>query len=117
MTFIVQMQIRWYYDTLAKRIKYFKEDSEGVNYMCELMDNLVLEGKEEGRREMLIENVKLMYQNGMSISNISIALNLKETTVKNIISSKNSVNTNSSNTDKMNYFEKRRSTKDKNEMK
>ena len=74
-----------YYDTLAKRIKYFKEDSEGVNYMCELMDNLVLEGKEEGRREMLIENVKLMYRNGMSISNISTMLDLKETTVKKII--------------------------------
>ena len=91
---------------LAKRIKYFKEDSEGVNYMCELMDTLVLEGKAEGRREMLIENVKLMYQNGMSISNISIALNLKETTVKKILSSKSSNSANYSNTDKMNYFEK-----------
>lgn len=94
--------------------------------MCELMDNLVLEGraegrkegKELGRREMLIENVKLMYRNGMSSSDISTMLDLKETTVKKIIASKNSSSdTNSSSADKMNYFRKRRSTKDKNEMK
>lgn len=93
--------------------------------MCELMDNLVLEGraegrkegKELGRREMLIENVKLMYRNGMSISNISIALDLAENTVKKILSSKSSNSANSSNTDKMNYFEKEWPTKDKNKMK
>lgn len=111
-----------YYNTLAKRIKYFKEDSEGVNYMCELMDNLVLEGKAEGRelgrRETLIKTAKRMYQKGMSISDISTMLDLKETTVKKIIASKNSSSdTNSSSADKMNYFGKRRSTKDKNEMK
>lgn len=93
-----------YYGTLAKRIKYFKEDSEGVNYMCELMDNLVLEGKELGRREILIKTTKRMYQKGMSISDISTMLDLKESIVEKIISSGSNSVTNSSNADKMNYF-------------
>lgn len=45
-----------------------------------------------------------MYQKGMSISDISTMLDLKESIVEKIISSGSNSVTNSSNADKMNYF-------------
>lgn len=39
------------YDVLAERVSFFKEKKEGVNQMCEILDEVKEEGKNEGRLE------------------------------------------------------------------
>ncbi|NSH56110.1 nuclease, partial [Anaerostipes hadrus] len=39
------------YDVLAERVSFFKEKKEGVNEMCEILDEVKEEGKNEGRLE------------------------------------------------------------------
>ena len=90
-----------YYPTLAQRVKYFKEDYEGVNTMCEAVreffkDELAAgealsrakgreEGREEGRAENLANNILNAYKNGRTISDIASFLCISEEKVKAIL--------------------------------
>ena len=46
------------YDVLAERVSFFKEKKEGVNQMCEILDEVKEEGKNEGKIELLVDLVK-----------------------------------------------------------
>ena len=46
------------YDVLAERVSFFKEKKEGVNQMCEILDEIKEEGKNEGKIELLVDLVK-----------------------------------------------------------
>ena len=102
-----------YYPTLAQRVKYIKEDYEGVNTMCEAVreyfkDELAAgealsrakgraegreegraegreEGKAEGRAESLITNVLNAYRKGWQIVDIADFLGISEEHVKEIL--------------------------------
>lgn len=102
-----------YYPTLAQRVKYLKEDYEGVNTMCEAVreffkDELAAgealsrakgreegraegraegreEGKAEGRAESLINNVLNAYRKGWQIVDIADFLGISEEQVKKIL--------------------------------
>lgn len=90
-----------YYPTLAQRVKYLKEDYEGVNTMCEAVreffkDELAAgealsrakgraEGREEGRAESLINNVLNAYRKGWQIVDIADFLGISEEQVKEIL--------------------------------
>ena len=45
------------YDVLAERVSFFKEKKEGVNEMCEILDEVKEEGKNEGRLEGRLETL------------------------------------------------------------
>ena len=94
-----------YYPILAQRVKYLKEDYEGVNTMCEAVreffkDELAAgealsrakgraegraEGREEGRAESLINNVLNAYRKGWQIVDIADFLGISEEQVKEIL--------------------------------
>lgn len=102
-----------YYPILAQRVKYLKEDYEGVNTMCEAVreyfkDELAAgealsrakgreegraegraegreEGKAEGRTESLINNVLNAYRKGWQIVDIADFLGISEEQVKEIL--------------------------------
>ena len=46
------------YEVLAERFSFFKEKKEGVNQMCEILDEVKEEGKNEGKIEFLVDLVK-----------------------------------------------------------
>ena len=95
-----------YYPTLAQRVKYFKEDYEGVNTMCEAVREFFKDelaagealswakgreegkeegreaGREEGRAENLANNILNAYKNGRTISDIANFLCISEEKVK-----------------------------------
>lgn len=98
-----------YYPILAQRVKYLKEDYEGVNTMCEAVreffkDELAAgealsrakgraegreegreEGRAEGRAESLINNVLNAYRKGWQIVDIADFLGISEEQVKEIL--------------------------------
>lgn len=90
-----------YYPILAQRVKYLKEDYEGVNTMCEAVreyfkDELAAgealsrakgreEGRAEGRTESLINNVLNAYRKGWQIVDIADFLGISEEQVKEIL--------------------------------
>lgn len=47
-----------HYDLLAEETKYLKENKKGVNIMCEVMEELKLEGKLESKKETAYEMYK-----------------------------------------------------------
>lgn len=52
-----------HFDTLARQVRYFKEDQKGVEIMCKEMEEL----REETKRETLLDSIK----NLMSTANVS----------------------------------------------
>ena len=45
-------------DFWCERVSFFKEKKEGVNQMCEILDEVKEEGKNEGKIELLVDLVK-----------------------------------------------------------
>lgn len=62
---------------LTKKAKYFKEDKKRVNQMCEAMEELIMDEKEE----MIIEIIKL---EKLSFEEIASASKVSLEFVKNI---------------------------------
>ena len=44
-----------YYETLADRVRYFKESKEGVTIMCKILEDMRYESWQEGRKRGLRE--------------------------------------------------------------
>ena len=44
-----------YYETLADRVRYFKESKEGVTIMCKVLEDMRYESWQEGRKRGLRE--------------------------------------------------------------
>ena len=40
-----------YYDELAERVRFFKEDKEGIAIMCKAMEDMRNESLQEGKKE------------------------------------------------------------------
>lgn len=57
-----------HYEVLADRVRYFKEDKEGIHTMCKIWEEVLEEGVEkgvkigrkEGAQENLVQNLKLL---------------------------------------------------------
>lgn len=62
---------------LADRARYFKQNDKGVRQMCKAMEELYMEGRAEGKVEMVIEMIK----NGLAIDMIA---KISKLTVENI---------------------------------
>ena len=52
-----------YDEVLADRVRYFKQDDEGVEKMCELMDNLIKDGEDRGEAKGLASAVRALMKN------------------------------------------------------
>ena len=76
MIFIKQTQIK-YYNPLADRVRYFKEDSEGVMKMCKISEDLINEGK--------AEIIAKMISNGLSYEEISQYIGLSVEEIKELV--------------------------------
>lgn len=56
-----------YYDLLAGRVRYFKEDKEGVHTMCKIFEDygkeIAREVTREVTKEKLLEHLKMLMKN------------------------------------------------------
>ena len=52
-----------YYETLADRVRFFKESKEGVTIMCKVLEDMRYEswqeGVREGKKEGITEGIKV----------------------------------------------------------
>ena len=53
-----------YSQILADEVAQYKSTEKGVSRMCRIMEELIDEGREEGRTETLLDNVRQMMKNG-----------------------------------------------------
>lgn len=71
------------YDVLAERVSFFKEKKEGVNEMCEILDEVKEEGKNEGRLEGRLETlIELVGKGKISVSEAAQMANMSEEELK-----------------------------------
>lgn len=71
------------YDVLAERVSFFKEKKEGVNEMCEILDEVKEEGKNEGRKEGRLETlIELVGDGTLSILKAAEMANMSEEELK-----------------------------------
>ena len=55
--------IDMYYNELKRSMKYFKETKEGTEKMSAIMEELRIEGREEGKAESLLQSVEQIMKN------------------------------------------------------
>ena len=53
-----------YYEVLADRVHYFKEDEEGVAIMCKVMEDMRNEAAREAEKMKAISMARLMIEDG-----------------------------------------------------
>ena len=62
------------YDVLAKRVRYFKEEKEGVDIMCKIMEDMIIEDRKEMACRMLNDGIlsleKIAEYTGLSIEEV-----------------------------------------------
>ena len=68
-----------HYDILANRVRFFKEEKEGIAVMCKAMEKMRSESLEEGRKQNMMESALRMLKAGkytleeiVSISDLSL---------------------------------------------
>ena len=62
-----------YYEVLADRVHYFKEDEKGVAVMCKVMEDMRNEAAHEAAHDKVKEKAILMLKNGkISFEEISV---------------------------------------------
>ena len=67
------------HEVLAERVSFFKEKKEGVNEMCEILDEVKEEGKNEGRKEGRLETlIELVGDGTLSILKAAEMANMSE---------------------------------------
>lgn len=68
-----------YSQILADEVAQYKSTEKGVSRMCRIMEELIDEGREEGRTETLLDNVRQMMKNGnLSLTQAMDLLGLDE---------------------------------------
>lgn len=68
-----------YSQILADEVAQYKSTEKGVSRMCRIMEELIDEGREEGRTETLLGNVRQMMKNGnLSLTQAMDLLGLDE---------------------------------------
>lgn len=62
------------YDVLAERVRYFKEEKEGVDIMCKIMEDMIIEDRKEMACRMLNDEIlsleKIAEYTGLSIEEV-----------------------------------------------
>ncbi len=53
-----------HYEELAERARYFKKDSKGVAAMCEIWEEVLQEGREEGERKTELASIRNLIVSG-----------------------------------------------------
>ena len=48
---------------LARNVRYYKDDAEGVDYMCRISKEIWEEGRQEGEQQMLVQNIRRLMEN------------------------------------------------------
>ena len=61
-----------YYQVLADRVRYFKEDEKGVTVMCKAMEDMRAEARAEGSKESSIRMAREMIKDRV-LSYVKIA--------------------------------------------
>ena len=64
-----------YYQALADRARYFKNDAEGVGVMCKLLEDMRIEAMEEGKREGIAVGIEVGKKEGIEVGKKEGALN------------------------------------------
>ena len=65
-----------YHKVLKKKTKYYKEDEEGVNFMCAIWDEVKEEGFAEGEAKAKAEAQKEKIQNIKNLLNAGVSLEM-----------------------------------------
>ena len=74
-----------HFPELAERVRYHKEDSEGVKAMCKIMEDI----KNEGRESMLTDMVVSLLKRGKSPAFIADTLEIAKEKVMSIAEANN----------------------------
>ena len=78
-----------YYDELASRVRFHKQDEKGVETMCQIIeeygDKRAAEALKQGIQQKAIEDAQSFYANGASIELISKSLYMTTEQVKEIV--------------------------------
>ena len=48
---------------LARNVRYYKDDAEGMDYMCRISEEIWEEGRQEGEQQMLVQNIRRLMEN------------------------------------------------------
>ena len=77
-----------YYDALAEKARYFKEDEKGVETMCDVLEEMRIEVakvvQEETTRQLKTESVLRWLEKGLSIEDIAYGENMSVEQVESI---------------------------------
>lgn len=71
-----------YFDLLAEKTRYLKENPKGVNEMCKVMEDLRNESYAEGREEQAKSTAIKLNQKGLPIEDIADSIGFSIETVK-----------------------------------
>ena len=77
-----------YFDLLAEKTRYLKENPKGVNEMCKVMEDLRNESYAEGREEQAKSTAIKLNQKGLPIEDIADSIGFSIETVKNWLTPK-----------------------------
>ena len=77
-----------YFDLLAEKTRYLKENPKGVNEMCKVMEDLRNESYAEGRKEQAKATAIRLNQKGLPIEDIADSIGFSIETVKNWLTPK-----------------------------
>ena len=69
-----------YFDVLAKKVRYFKEDERGIEVMCKVMEEM----RDQAKDEVRIDNAKEMLKDGLSEEKVAQYSGLSLEKVKKI---------------------------------
>ena len=77
-----------YFDLLAEKTRYLKENPKGVSEMCKVMEDLRNESYAEGREEQAKATAIRLNQKGLPIEDIADSIGFSIETVKNWLTPK-----------------------------
>ena len=80
-----------YYEELATRMRFFKQDERGVDMVSKIVEEYGDLRAAEALKQQTIDTVKNCFANGVSIEIIAKSLNLTEVQVKEILNEKTPV--------------------------
>ena len=74
-----------YYDELAKRVRFHKQDEKGVQNMCQVIEEYGDERAAEALKQGIIEAARNFLANGVSIDIIAKSLNMSVAEIEKIV--------------------------------
>lgn len=74
-----------HYPVLADRVRFFKEDQEGVKIMCRAMEDMRNESINEGKAEEKRETIMRLFSAGKDLETIAIATGLVQEDIQKVL--------------------------------